>query len=72
MIYAISPLTLKGVAMLKLIWISFLLTLPLLMGCQSRWLGWYPQDNFIEEIAEDVIESKTGVDVDLSPFTPEK
>jgi len=58
--------------MIKILWISFLLTLPLLVGCHSRWMSWYPQDNFIEEIAEDVIESKTGVDVDLSPFTPEK
>lgn len=33
------------------------------------WLG---HDNAIEEIAEDVIEKQIGVDVDLSPGSPEK
>lgn len=31
----------------------------------------YPQDNIVEEIAEEVIEAKTGLDIDLSPGTPE-
>lgn len=31
----------------------------------------YPQDNIVEEIAEEVIEMKTGLDIDLSPFSPE-
>lgn len=29
-------------------------------------------DNFVEEIIEDQIERQTGLDVDLSPETPEK
>lgn len=32
----------------------------------------YPQDNIVEEIVEDVIQKETGVDLDLSPFSPEK
>jgi len=40
-------------------------------GC--NWKLWknYPQDNFVEEIIEDVIEHKTGIDIDLSPFSDE-
>ena len=30
-----------------------------------------PEDNFIEEIIEEVIEQKTGIDIDLTPSTPE-
>lgn len=41
-----------------------------LYSCNS--LKNYPQDNFVEEIVEDVIEEKTGLDIDLSPFTPEE
>jgi len=32
----------------------------------------YPDDNFIEELVEDVIESETGIDFDLSPFSKEE
>jgi len=41
------------------------------VGC--NWKVWknYPQDNIVEEIIEEVIESKTGLDIDLSPSTPE-
>ena len=31
----------------------------------------YPQDNVLEELVEDVIESQTGLDLDLSPFSKE-
>lgn len=31
-----------------------------------------PQDNIVEEICEEVIKKETGIDVDLSPETPEK
>lgn len=40
--------------------------------CSCELLKKYPQDNIVEEIAEDVIRVETGIDVDLSPFTPEK
>lgn len=31
-----------------------------------------PDDNAVEEIAEEVIKKETGVDVDLTPNSPEK
>lgn len=31
-----------------------------------------PPDSIIEEWIEDVIEDKTGVDLDLTPFSPEE
>ena len=31
----------------------------------------YPNDNPIEELVEDVIELKTGIDIDLTPSSPE-
>ena len=31
-----------------------------------------PEDNHVEEISEIVIKEQTGVDVDLSPSSPEK
>ena len=41
-----------------------------LSGC-ATWNKWYPADNIIEELAEEVIEAKTGLDLDLSPNSPE-
>jgi len=32
----------------------------------------YPHDNFIEEFIEEIIEYKTGFDIDLTPFSPEE
>lgn len=40
--------------------------------CSCELLKKYPQDNIIEEIAEDVLKHETGIDVDFSPGTPEK
>ena len=34
----------------------------------SRWLG---DDNEIEELAEDIIKMKTGMDIDITPNSPE-
>ena len=31
----------------------------------------YPQDNFVEEAVELLLEAKAGLDVDLSPFSEE-
>jgi len=31
----------------------------------------YPQDNIVEEIVEEIIEQKTGLDLDLSPMSEE-
>lgn len=49
--------------------------LPLLVifcGFMYRKYAWLPQDNPIEEVAEDLIEKYTGKDIDLSPDTPEQ
>lgn len=32
----------------------------------------FKQDNPVEEVAEEVIKAKTGLDVDLTPNSPEK
>jgi len=40
------------------------------VGAMSQHFMW--SDNPIEEASEDIIEQKTGLDVDLSPSTPEK
>lgn len=31
----------------------------------------YPEDNLVEEILEEVIQEKTGLQIDLSPGSPE-
>jgi len=47
--------------------------LSLLLMCSScTWLEKnYPQDNIVEEIAEEVLDVETGIDIDFSPSTPE-
>lgn len=35
------------------------------------WLQEHP-DNIVEEVIEDVIQEETGMDVDLTPGSPEK
>ncbi len=42
-----------------------------LVGC-DWWNSHYPPDNIIEEIGEQIIENETGMDLDLSPNSPEK
>lgn len=55
---------------IKMIWVTFfVVAIPFFCGC-SNWKN-YKSDNFVEEILEEVIEMKTGLDVDLSPFSPE-
>jgi len=34
----------------------------------SKYLG---DDNMVEEISEEIVETQTGIEVDLSPKTPE-
>jgi len=40
-------------------------------GLMSRFVFKKKPDNFIEELAEKVIKDKTGVNIDLSPDTPD-
>lgn len=54
---------------------STLIFLGLLAGVTLVGVGssWYlGDDNQVEEMAESYIENKTGVDLDLSPTSPEK
>lgn len=44
----------------------------ILGSCSMGWWKYYPQDNIFEEIVEDVIEGRTGLDIDISPMSPEK
>ena len=34
--------------------------------------GKYVQDNMVEEVAEEVLDAKTGIDLDFSPSSKEK
>lgn len=56
---------------LGLILSLLIITVLFFACCLSIWEK-YPQDNIIEEIVEDVIEQKTNLDLDLSPYSPEK
>lgn len=44
------------------------------VGIASIFVGKYKgqQDNPIEELAEQVIKNESGVDIDLTPLSPEK
>jgi hypothetical protein len=41
-------------------------------GLSSVYIFKMKQDNPIEEKAEEIIKNKTGVDIDLTPQSPEK
>jgi len=60
-----DPTKREGIISASLIGIMFLFA-----GCEL--VKKYPQDNIIEEIAEEIIEQKTGLDIDLTPFSKEK
>ena len=55
--------------------IVILITVVVLIsaGCSyiNKKLGW-PDDNIAEEFIEGGIRSQTGIDIDLTPSTPEK
>lgn len=38
----------------------------------KRYWSNYQDDNPVEELVEEVIHAQTGVDVDITPFSPEK
>jgi len=41
-------------------------------GVIKKFYPSYQDDNIVEEMVEKVIESQTGMDVDLTPFSKEK
>ena len=47
--------------------------IPLLLSCSkiNSMLG-LQDDNIMEEVVEDVIKQETGLDMDLTPSSPEK
>ena len=49
------------------------LSMYMLCGCTSinKKFG-LSDENMLEELVEDVIEQKTGLDIDLTPVSPEK
>ena len=59
------------------IWVKIIIPAMILataiffLSCNTRFGKSYPQDNIVEEIIEELIESKTGLDIDLSPNSPE-
>ncbi len=51
---------------------AVLLTLAaIILGYTALMWKNYPHDNIIEEIVEEVIQQKTGLDIDLTPMSPE-
>lgn len=53
--------------------IVFIALVALMMSCSNinKFYG-LEDDNFIEEAVENVLESKIGIDLDLTPFTEEE
>lgn len=51
--------------------ISFVAFAIAIVGCNLKFWKNYNEDNIIEEMVEDIIEHRTGIDIDLSPQTPE-
>ena len=50
------------------------MAIPIIIAISFLFYKFFPkvkQDNFIEEAIEVVVQSQMGVDVDLSPETPE-
>ncbi len=54
---------------LSLVFLGFLVSLLICGVISSHYLG---DDNEIEEMAETILEQKTGVDIDLTPESIEK
>ena len=61
-------------------YILFLGIVPMTFGCtylkklpiENTFLEEYPQDNFIENYFEDIIEDKIGIQLDFSPGSEER
>jgi hypothetical protein len=47
----------------------FIILAAIIIGLLSAYF-WY-QDNPVEEVSEEIIKTQTGIDIDLSPQTPE-
>lgn len=56
--------------MIKLTLVLFIVLSLCMVGCSLIW-DKYPEDNVLEELVEIHIQNETGLDLDLSPFSPE-
>lgn len=57
----------------KMTWIAISLCIvAAAVGIGSKYIFSGQEDNPIEEAAEELIKKQTGLDVDLSPSSPEK
>ena len=55
---------------MSVIIVSVIVAIAATIGCLSYYIS--GPDNKVEEACEEIIKHHTGVDVDLSPSTPEK
>lgn len=51
--------------------VSLIFSVIILGACGTFFWKNYPQDNFVEELIEDMIKEKSGLDLDLSPNSKE-
>lgn len=54
-----------------LIYKMLIVSASLIVGVGS-WVFFKKEDNPVEELAEEIIKQETGLDIDLSPQSPEK
>lgn len=56
---------------MEMIFKVLIICAALMVGFGSRYWFSNQEDNPIEEISEEIIKTKTGVDIDISPSSPE-
>ncbi len=56
----------------NVIWFLMIPALIIVLGVIKKFIPNYKDDNPVEEAVEKVIEEKTGIDVDLTPSSPEQ
>ena len=52
--------------------VGLIISVIMVASCGTYFWKSYKQDNVIEEAIEDLIEHKTGIDLDLTPHSKEK
>ena len=48
-----------------------IVAIAILIGIASHKIIKMEEDNIVEEIAEEIVESQTGLDIDFTPDSPE-
>lgn len=54
---------------LKMVFIPLALTAS---AAFYKYYAWIQEDNFVEEMVEDIIKENVGIDIDLTPESKEK